>query len=96
MKTLTPFSKQRRSTLAATALMAILPQAKSQAQSYPNKPIKFYVPYSAGTATDVIARIFTQKLGEVLGQNFIVENKQVLVETFLQKALLDLHLTATR
>ena len=75
MKTLTPFSKQRRSTLAATALMAILPQAKSQASAYPNKPIKFYVPYSAGTATDVIARIFTQRLGEVLGQNFIVENK---------------------
>ena len=47
----------------------------AQAQDYPNKPIRFIVPYSAGTTTDVIARVYAQKLTEVLGQTVMVENK---------------------
>ena len=48
--------------------------ANAQAQAYPNKPIKFVVPYSAGTTTDVIARLYAQKLGEILGQSIVVDN----------------------
>ncbi|NQW83539.1 MAG: tripartite tricarboxylate transporter substrate binding protein [Alcaligenaceae bacterium] len=49
--------------------------AQAQSQDYPNRSIKFLVPYSAGTATDLIARLYTQKLGDLLGQTVVVENK---------------------
>jgi tripartite-type tricarboxylate transporter receptor subunit TctC len=62
--------------LAAVAISGALSFTAVQAQSnYPNKPIKFVVPYSAGTTTDVIARVYADKLGKVLGQNVIVDNK---------------------
>ena len=44
-------------------------------QAYPNKPIRLVVPYSVGSTTDVLGRLYAQKLGEALGQNIIVENK---------------------
>ncbi len=43
--------------------------------SYPNKPIKFVVPYSAGGLPDTVARIFAQRLGDKLGQSVVVDNK---------------------
>lgn len=62
--------------LATIALSGALSFSAAQAQtSYPNKPIKFVVPYSAGTTTDVIARVYADKLGKLLGQNIIVDNK---------------------
>ena len=62
--------------LAAVALTGALSLSAAQAQTnYPNKPIKFVVPYSAGTTTDVIARVYADKLGKLLGQNIIVDNK---------------------
>jgi tripartite-type tricarboxylate transporter receptor subunit TctC len=75
MKTISNFLLQRRRTMAATILMAALPQSYGQSATYPNKPIRLLVPYSAGTTTDVIARIYAQKLSELLGQNIIVDNK---------------------
>ena len=45
------------------------------AQPYPNKPIRFVVPYSAGTATDVLGRLYAFKLADALKQTVIVENK---------------------
>jgi tripartite-type tricarboxylate transporter receptor subunit TctC len=45
------------------------------AQAWPNKPIRAIVPFSAGGGTDVAARIVMQKVGEILGQNIIIENK---------------------
>ena len=47
----------------------------AHAQPYPNKPIRLVVPYSAGTTTDVLGRLYAQKLGEALGQTIVVENK---------------------
>jgi len=60
-------------SLAAVALAALLPAA-GLAQ-YPNKPIRFVVPFAAGSATDQIARAFTTRMQESLGQTFIVDNK---------------------
>ena len=45
------------------------------AQGYPNKPIKFIVPFSAGSATDTVGRILAQAMGEALGTAVTVENK---------------------
>jgi tripartite-type tricarboxylate transporter receptor subunit TctC len=43
--------------------------------SWPDKPIKIIVGYSAGGATDILARLVAVKMGNTLGQSVIVENK---------------------
>ncbi len=62
-----------RRILAVALLIAAA--AAAHAQPYPSKPIKFVIPYSAGTSTDVLGRLFSQKLSDVLGQTVIPENK---------------------
>ncbi len=59
--------------IAATALLAGV--ALAQSGSYPNKPIKFIVPYPPGGGTDVIARIVQEPLSSNLGQQVIIENR---------------------
>ena len=59
--------------IAATALWAGV--ALAQSGSYPNKPIKFIVPYPPGGGTDVIARIVQEPLSSNLGQQVIIENR---------------------
>ncbi len=59
--------------LAATFVVSLAGVAL--AQDFPNKPIKLVVPYPPGGPTDVQARVVAQKLGELLGQNVVVENK---------------------
>ena len=56
----------------AAALCAASP---GFAQTYPNRPIHMIVAYSAGGTGDVVARILADKLGTVLGQNIVVENR---------------------
>ena len=59
--------------LAAVALASsILGPA---AAAYPEKPVRFILPNAAGAATDTVARIFAAKLGEVMGQQFIIDNR---------------------
>jgi tripartite-type tricarboxylate transporter receptor subunit TctC len=45
------------------------------AQAWPNKPIKFVVPFATGGVADVVARTIAPKLGEALGQPIVIENK---------------------
>lgn len=47
----------------------------AQAQTYPSKPIRIVLPYSAGGPADVMVRAISQKLGDSWGQPFIVDNK---------------------
>src|SRR2546421_4768629 len=49
--------------------------AASAQDNYPNRPAKIVVPSPPGGSTDIIARIVGQRLGESLGQSFIVENR---------------------
>lgn len=53
--------------------LTLLPQA--WAQAFPQRPIQLIVPVSAGGGTDVMARTVGQKVGELLGQPVVVENK---------------------
>ena len=48
---------------------------ESRAQTYPAKPIVIVVPFAVGGAADVTVRLVAQKLGERMGQAFVVENK---------------------
>jgi tripartite-type tricarboxylate transporter receptor subunit TctC len=65
-------------TLVLAALFAS--SARLQAQSdpaanYPNKPIRVIVPFAAGGGNDIFARVVGQKLGEILGQTLVIENR---------------------
>ena len=60
--------------LAVGALCAVWAIAAS-GQAYPNKPVKLVVPFTAGSATDILARTVGQKLSETWGQPVIVDNR---------------------
>jgi tripartite-type tricarboxylate transporter receptor subunit TctC len=57
-----------------TALSLLIP-INSNAQGYPNKPIKLVVPFAPSGGTDVIARPFAKVLGEKLGVSIIIDNR---------------------
>jgi len=61
--------------LFGLALATVLPAAEDEAASYPERPIKIFVGFSASGGTDVAARILAQKLTEALGQSVVVENR---------------------
>jgi tripartite-type tricarboxylate transporter receptor subunit TctC len=54
---------------------ALLGTDLAQAQAYPNRPIRLVVPFPAGGPTDAISRIISDRLGQVLGQTIVVENR---------------------
>ena len=58
--------------VAALALSCATANALDQ---YPSKPVRVIVPCAAGGPTDVVGRIIASKLGELLGQQFVVENR---------------------
>lgn len=62
-----------KSLVAAT--VALLVSSASLAQDYPNKPVKWIVPFSAGGPADIIARAIQPKLVEQLGQPVVIDNK---------------------
>ena len=49
--------------------------AHAQSPAYPLKPVRVYVGFAPGGATDIVARMFAQKLSESLGRSFVVENR---------------------
>ncbi|MDB5811864.1 MAG: tripartite tricarboxylate transporter substrate binding protein [Betaproteobacteria bacterium] len=63
-------------SLAGIALVGIgVIAGGASAQSYPSKPVRIMVGFSAGGGTDVTARMLAQKLSEYLGQSVVVENR---------------------
>ncbi|MFM8610004.1 MAG: Bug family tripartite tricarboxylate transporter substrate binding protein [Burkholderiaceae bacterium] len=81
MSTTPTASRSRRralatlATAAAMAAGALAGAAPAFAQAYPNKPVKFIVPFAPGSATDQLARAFGAKVSESIGQPVVVENK---------------------
>jgi tripartite-type tricarboxylate transporter receptor subunit TctC len=60
---------------SALGFVAALACGAALAQSYPTKPVKLIVTYPPGGSSDLMARVFGQKLGEVWGQVVVIESK---------------------
>ena len=59
---------------AAAIALGLLSATLAFGQGYPTRPVKIVVPFTAGSATDILARTFGQKLSEIWGQPVIIEN----------------------
>src|SRR3979411_2688892 len=72
------FPAGRRSFLsycAAAILTVSMPAYAGAGSDYPDRPIQVYVPFAAGSASDVITRVLLGRMATSLGQNFVVENR---------------------
>lgn len=65
----------RSTRRAALALPALLLPATARAQWAPARPLRFVVPFAAGGATDIVARVLSEPMGERLGQSVAVDNR---------------------
>src|SRR5215831_15993962 len=65
----------RRSWIWVAGFAGCLVSSAALAQSWPTKRVQVIVPFTAGSATDIMARTVTQRLAEQLGQPFVVENR---------------------
>jgi len=75
------FMKKSRRTvmaaaMAAAAVTTFTPLAHAQnAANYPTQPIRIIIPFAPGGSTDVVTRIVATKLGQILGQSIVVDNR---------------------
>src|SRR6185436_15537885 len=74
-----PVSRQRRTTMRRWRqigiALCVFGATLAHGQGFPNKPVKIVVPLTAGSATDILARTFGQKLGELWGQPVVIDNR---------------------
>src|SRR5215470_2646781 len=65
----------RRAVLAAAATAPFFRGGSAQAADWPNRPVQVMVPYPPAGGADTTARILYAKLGTILGQQFVIENR---------------------
>lgn len=64
----------KRIRMLTVLIAGCLAASTAFAQTYPNKPVRILVPFTAGSATDILARTFGQKLSEIWNQPVIIDN----------------------
>ncbi len=62
-------------TASLFAINSIVSKGWTQTAAYPDRPVKIIVPFAPGAGTDAMGRLVAQKLSELLGQSFVVENR---------------------
>jgi tripartite-type tricarboxylate transporter receptor subunit TctC len=67
--------KRHRALIFSAAILAWLLPAASWAQGYPAKPVRYVVPFPAGASPDLVARLITDRLSRMWGQQVIVDNR---------------------
>src|ERR1051326_3634442 len=66
----------RRSMLQGAGALAMgTVTSKATAAGYPDRPVRIIAPLAAGGPSDITGRLMSQKLGDALGQTFVVENR---------------------
>jgi tripartite-type tricarboxylate transporter receptor subunit TctC len=65
----------RRTLLAATLAVAAPGLGRGQGADWPNQPVRYINPFPPGGSTDLLSRIYCQKMSEITGQQFVVENR---------------------
>jgi tripartite-type tricarboxylate transporter receptor subunit TctC len=64
----------RRSIFSLAAFGLLAATGMAHAQDFPTRPVTMVIPFAAGGPTDVLGRVIAQRMGEVLGQQVVVEN----------------------
>lgn len=81
-----------RAVLAAISIALVagltVPAAAEDAQSYPSKPVRIFIPFGAGGVGDLTVRLLAQKLSETSGQQFVIENRPGAGGSIAMKAAL--------
>ncbi len=60
---------------AAAVALAVLSVTQAWAQAWPARPVRIIVPFAAGGPADIFARFVGQRLQDVLGQPFVIEDR---------------------
>lgn len=68
-------TKKLAKIVLSTSMVALSTCAIAQSSNWPTRPITMVVPFAAGGSTDITARMLAEKLGPILGQSVVVENK---------------------
>jgi tripartite-type tricarboxylate transporter receptor subunit TctC len=77
----------RRAFVAGSAAAMLTAIGRASAQEYPSRPITFIVPFPPGGSTTIVARSISDRLGELLGQQLIIDNRAGAGGTVGTKAL---------
>src|ERR1700704_6105506 len=60
---------------SSAATVGICPPFARAQQGYPNRPVRFILPFGAAGVADITSRLAAEKLGDKLGQRFVIENQ---------------------
>jgi tripartite-type tricarboxylate transporter receptor subunit TctC len=68
-------SRYHRLLATAVAALAVTATGTQAADNYPTRPINLIIPFPAGGPTDIVGRIMGARMGQILGQTFVVEDR---------------------
>ena len=75
MQTRRALQSRRKFLMSATAAAMVATGARSEDSHWPDRPVRIVVPYPAGGSTDVLTRILAERLKDMFGQPFVIENR---------------------